>query len=76
MSLFIILGQTGAHLDHEQCVNLIPRKPWGRAVLLGGEGQGVLMLLCENFEKDLDIWWNKIYNLKKDVRTPGNEAET
>ena len=45
MSLFIILGQTDAHLDHEQCVNLIPRKPWGRAVLLGGEGQGVLMFL-------------------------------
>ena len=36
----------------------------------------LLKLLCENFEKDLDIWWNKICNLKKDVRTPGNEAET
>ena len=36
----------------------------------------LLKLLCENFEKDLDIWWNKISNLKKEVRTPGNEAET
>ena len=25
----------------------------------------LLKLLCENFEKDLDIWWNKISNLKK-----------
>ena len=43
VSLFIILEQTDAHLDHEQCFNLIPRKPWGRAVSLGGEGQGSLM---------------------------------
>ena len=40
------------------------------------EMANLLKLLCENFEKDLDIWWNKICNLKKAVRTPGNEAET
>ena len=31
---------TEAHIDHEQCFNLIPRKPWGRAVFLGGGGAG------------------------------------
>ena len=40
------------------------------------EMANLLKLLCENFEKDLGIWWNKIRNLKKEVRTPGNEAET
>ena len=40
------------------------------------EMANLLKLLCENFEKDLDIWWNKICNLKKAVRTPGNETET
>ena len=40
------------------------------------EMANLLKLLCENFEKDLDIWWNKICSLKKEVRTPGNEAET
>ena len=39
------------------------------------EMANLLKLLCENFEKDLGIWWNKIRNLKKEVRTPGNEAE-
>ena len=40
------------------------------------EMANLLKLLFENFEKDLGIWWNKIRNLKKEVRTPGNEAET
>ena len=40
------------------------------------EMANLLKLLCENFEKDLEIWWNKILNLKKEVKTPGNEAET
>ena len=40
------------------------------------EMANLLKVLCENFEKDLDIWWNKIRNLKEEVRTPGNEAET
>ena len=39
------------------------------------EMANLLKLLCENFEKDLGIWWNKIRNLKKEGRTPGNEAE-
>ena len=56
VSLFIILGQTDADLDHEQCVNLIPRKPWGRAVLLGGEGQGVLMFLLSKTVAMLIEW--------------------
>ena len=29
------------------------------------EMANLLKLLCENFEKDLHIWWNKISNLKK-----------
>ena len=29
------------------------------------EMANVLKLLCENFEKDLEIWWNQIRNLKK-----------
>ena len=29
------------------------------------EMANLLKLLCENFEKDLEIWWNQIRNLKK-----------
>ena len=40
------------------------------------EMANLLKSLCENFKKDLGIWWNKIRSLKKEVKTPGNEAET
>ena len=40
------------------------------------EMTNLLKLLCENFEKDLEILWNKICNLKEEAKTTGNVAET
>lgn len=37
----------------------------------------LLKLPCENFKKDLEILWNKIRNLREEVRTRGeNGVET
>ena len=41
------------------------------------EMANLLKLLCENFKKDLEILWNKIRNLREEVRTRGeNGVET